>query len=136
MFGAANQDLLARMSDLRQVRDPRQALRQRARVFLDFCVQDPVRYQLLFQRTIPGFTPSPESYAPAVAALETTRTALAACGIADSRALDVWTALNAGLAAQQTSNEPGGDRWLRLVDETTDMYLARYAPSNTKRGTR
>lgn len=48
MFGAANQDLLARMTDLRRAQNPRQALRLRARVILDFCVQDPVRYQLLF----------------------------------------------------------------------------------------
>ena len=136
MFGAANQDLLTLMTNLPRLPDPRQALRLRARTFLDFCVQDPVRYQLLFQRTIAGFVPSPESYAPAVAALDTTRAALTASGITDPRALDIWTALNAGLAAQQTSNEPGGDRWLRLVDETTDMYLARFAPTNRKRGTR
>ena len=30
---------------------------------------DVARYQLLFQRTIPGFEPSPESYAPAQRAL-------------------------------------------------------------------
>ncbi|GEM_PF-6857394 len=34
----------------------------------------------------------------------------------------LWTALVAGLAAQQTSNDPGGDRWLRLIDEAAGMY--------------
>ena len=33
------------------------------RLFVEFCTSDPVRYQLLFQRTIPDFEPSPESYA-------------------------------------------------------------------------
>ena len=39
------------------------------RRYVEFCVADPVRHELLFQRTIPGFTPSPESYAVAVEAL-------------------------------------------------------------------
>jgi hypothetical protein len=87
-----------------------------------------VRYQLLYQRTIPGFEPSPESYQVAAEALELARAALGACGITEPRALDAWTAVTGGLAAQQTSNEPGGDRWLRLVDEVTDMYLTHYRP--------
>lgn len=94
-------------------------------MFLGFCVEDPVRYQLLFQRTIPGFEPSPQSYALAVEALDHGRRALADCGIAGGRALDTWTALIAGLAAQQISNEPGSDRWVRLLDEVIDMFLIR-----------
>jgi hypothetical protein len=35
-----------------------------------------------------------------------------------------------GLAAQQNANEPGGTRWVRLVDEITDMYLDRYRPAS------
>jgi hypothetical protein len=34
----------------------------------------------------------------------------------------MWTALVGGLAAQQTANDPGGNRWLRLIDEVVDMY--------------
>src|ERR1044072_4740467 len=41
-----------------------------ARTFFDFAVAAPARYQLMNQRVIPGFTPSPESYAPAVRVLE------------------------------------------------------------------
>jgi hypothetical protein len=33
-------------------------------------------------------------------------------------------ALVTGLVNQQVSNEPGGDRWLRLIDESIDMFLA------------
>jgi AcrR family transcriptional regulator len=136
MFGASNHELLRRVGDLRPTADPVENLRAHARMFLQFCVEDPVRYQLLFQRTIPGFEPSPESYAPAVEALETTRSALSACGITNSRALDAWTAVTGGLAAQQNSNEPGGDRWLSLVDDVVDMYLAHYAPANPRRASR
>ena len=108
------------------------ALHQRARIFLAFCVEDPGRFQLLFQRTIPGFEPSPEAYAPAIDVLQTAREALRACGISDPRAVDVWTAITAGLAAQQLSNEPDSDRWTRLADEATDMFLAHYAPAKTR----
>lgn len=135
MFAASNRELLRRVHDLPRTSDPIEHLRVRTRMFLGFCVEDPVRYQLLFQRTIPGFEPSPESYAPAVEALETTRAALHACGITDARALDAWTAVAGGLAAQQNSNEPGGDRWLRLIDDVIDMYLAYYAPANLRRPT-
>lgn len=128
MFAEANRELLRRSDGLENTDDAEEALHRGARLWLGFAVEDPVRYQLLFQRTIPGFEPSPESYQLAAEVLERARAALAACGITESRALDAWTAVMAGLAAQQTSNEPGGDRWLRLVDEVTDMYLAHYRP--------
>jgi AcrR family transcriptional regulator len=128
MFRVSNLELLRRLDDLPRTSDPVEHLRAHTRLFLRFCVEDPVRYQLLFQRTIPGFEPSPESYAPAVEGLVRLRSALHACGITASRALDTWTAISGGLAAQQNSNEPGGDRWLRLADDVLDMYLAYYAP--------
>jgi AcrR family transcriptional regulator len=133
MFAESNRELLRRVNDLEAVRDPIEALRGRTRVFFAFCLEDPGRYQLLFQRTIPGFEPSPESYAPAIDVLETARASLRACGIRDPRALDMWTALTGGLTAQQIANDPDGDRWSRLADEATDMFLAHYAPAK-KRG--
>lgn len=105
--------------------DPRADVRAEARRFFDFCVEDPARYQLLFQRTIPGFEPSPESYAPSVEGLEIVRRRLADAGADDPTDLDLWTALITGLIDQQISNDPGGDRWYRLLDEALDMYFAR-----------
>jgi AcrR family transcriptional regulator len=128
MFAASYRELLDRATDREPGADPVEGLRRQARLFITFCVEDPVRYQLLFQRTIPGFEPSPESYAVAVDSLDTTREALRACGITDTRALDMWTAVTGGVAAQQNANEPGGDRWVRLADEITDMFLAHYRP--------
>jgi AcrR family transcriptional regulator len=127
MFAESNQELLRRLANLAAT-DPEQEVRERARVFLQFCVEDPVRYQLLFQRTIPRFEPSPEAFAPAVEVLDGARAALRRCGVTDDRAVDAWTAVTQGLAAQQDANEPGGDRWTRLVDEITDMYLQHYVP--------
>jgi AcrR family transcriptional regulator len=94
-----------------------------ARAFFEFCTADPARYQLLFQRTIPGFEPSAESMALAVQALSGARRGLATIGIEDARALDLYTALMTGLTDQQISNDPGGNRWGRLLDEVLDMFL-------------
>jgi hypothetical protein len=91
---------------------------------VSFCTQDVARYQLLFQRTIPGFEPSPGSYAHAVAALDGSRRRLAASGITEARHVDIWTALVIGLVDQQISNDPGGQRWTDLIDEAVDMFLA------------
>lgn len=88
----------------------------------------------MFQRTIPGFEPSAESYQLSVDGLAQARAVMRACGITSERAFDAWTALNGGLAAQQNANEPGGRRWARLVDEMIDMFLATYrGPAGRKR---
>jgi AcrR family transcriptional regulator len=113
--------------------DPRQAVHLMARTFLEFCTADPARYQLLFQRTVPGFEPSADSYSVAVDVLDATRQALAAAGATEAEHVDLYTALLTGLVDQQISNDPGGDRWARLLDEAIDMYLDHVAPPRRKR---
>jgi hypothetical protein len=90
--------------------------------FMRFCTADPARYQLLFQRTIPGFEPSHESYAISEAGLAELASRLAGFGLTDPRLLDLYTALVTGLTDQQISNDPGGDRWIRLIDDAVTMY--------------
>jgi AcrR family transcriptional regulator len=123
MFAQGYRELLERMVWDDTDKDTRAKLKRRARLFIDFCVEDPARYQLLFQRTIPGFEPSSESYALAVESLTYTRTELGKAGLTEPANLDLWTALITGLTDQQISNDPGGDRWLQLVDEAVDMLL-------------
>jgi len=124
MFGQAWRSCLEVQTDLdtRLPASPRRALRMDARAFFDFCVQDPVRHQLMNQRSIPGFVPSAESYAPAVEVLERFRRLLARLGIADDAGVDLYTALLSGLIDQQLANDPGGDRWARLLDRAVDMW--------------
>jgi hypothetical protein len=93
-----------------------------------FCTSSPTRYQLLFQRTLPGFEPSPESFAPAVRSLAGVRELLVISGITEERHCDIWTALIIGLVDQQISNDPGGDRWTRLIDESVNMFIAHCQP--------
>src|SRR3954470_18810507 len=60
MFGEANREMVARWRGAAAAADdPIDVLRRRTEAFLRFCVEDPVRHQLLYQRTIPGFEPSP-----------------------------------------------------------------------------
>ncbi len=91
--------------------------------FVEFCVADPVRYQLLFQRTIPGFEPSAESYAISQNAMRLTRDWFADHGLDRPEVIDLFTAIGSGIAAQQNSNEPGGDRWTTLVDDAALMFV-------------
>ena len=50
-------------------------------------------------------------------------------GFTDPEAMDVWTAIISGLTNQQLANDPGGDRWRRLVDRMVDMFIADMTPN-------
>ena len=89
-----------------------------------FSTDDIVRHQLLFQRTIPGFEPSPESYELALEFYELGTRRLSAAGVTDPDDIDLFTALVSGLAHQQVANDPGGDRWVRQAGRAVEMFLA------------
>jgi len=126
MFAQGNRAFLAAVRALPGPTEigARASLIGAARAFLDFATTDPVRFQLLFQRSIAGWEPSPEAYAPAIEAYELMRVHLGVTGVTDQRSLDLWTALTSGLAHQQVANDPGGRRWHDLVDDVVDLFLA------------
>ena len=124
MFGRAATEFADRMTEPYATDDGRALLVASVRRFVEFCTTEPARYQLLFQRTIPGFEPSPEAFAPAVRALDASRRCLAANGVDEPRHVDLWTAITTGLVDQQIANDPGGTRWSSLIDELVDMFLA------------
>src|SRR5436190_9518834 len=68
MFADGNRQLLERLN-VTLPRDPRAAVKKYTRLFLDFALEDPARCELLFQRHVADFTPSPESYVLAEQAL-------------------------------------------------------------------
>ncbi len=131
MFGEAAESFAATKQSLVETGDPYRNLIADAMVFVEFCTADVPRYQLLFQRAIPGFAPSTASYAPAVRALELTRRRMARNGVRGARRLDLWTALMTGLVDQQISNDPGGQRWIRLIDDAVSMFLAHCTAEGT-----
>jgi AcrR family transcriptional regulator len=100
-----------------------EGLRAMAHRAMAFMVEEPARYSLMFHRTIPGFTPSPESYAVSVEQLERARAWFARNDLGAPGALDLFTSLVGGLAGQQIANDPGGDHWVQLVDTAVDMFL-------------
>lgn len=103
---------------------PEATLEAAIQLFLRFCQSSPPRYQLMFTRAIAGWEPSPTAYAVSVASYERMAAAFAPLGVEGPRALDLWTALTAGLAAQQLANDPAGDRWVHLSRDAAHMFLA------------
>lgn len=129
MFAQGTRQALAAVGADLTISDTRADLRRNAHRMFEFVTSEPARAQLLFQRTIPGFEPSPEAYAPAVELYERVAAMLTAHGIVDPDAMDLWTAVIGGLTSQQLANDPGGTRWARLVDDAVDMFLAHVAPA-------
>jgi AcrR family transcriptional regulator len=101
---------------------PRQAFKAAMAEFFTFCTVDPTRYQLMFQRVVPDFTPSEHAYTVSVASYDRSRRQLTRLGVTDPADVDLWTAISTGLTAQQLSNDPGGDRWARLLDTAVDLF--------------
>ena len=133
MFGRAATEFADWIAKPLEATEPAAVLVEKAHRFVEFCTNDVARYQLLFQRTIPEFEPSVESYAPAVRALDTARKSLALIGITQPGQLDLWTALLTGLVDQQISNDPGGERWTRLIEEAVTMFLAHCESTRSTR---
>jgi AcrR family transcriptional regulator len=123
MFAQGVNAYLEEEALLKTTADPLADLQAGIRFFVEFCTKDPARYQLMFQRTIPGFEPSPATFALAVEGLERLEARLAKMGVTDPRSLDLLTAIGTGLTDQQISNDPGGDRWISLVDEAAEMFF-------------
>lgn len=101
---------------------PRSSLRAGARSWFAFSTTELVRFQLMNQRVINGFEPSPGAYAASMASYERLAAQFAAVGITDPAHLDLWTAICSGLASQQLANDPGGTRWECLVDDAVDLF--------------
>ncbi|MFC3890095.1 TetR/AcrR family transcriptional regulator [Lentzea rhizosphaerae] len=101
---------------------PREALLAIVRHFYDFSVTDVARYQLMNQRSIPGFVPSEAAYAPSVQVIDLLQRTFHRLGITDGADVDLFLALGGGLLERQLANEPGGDRWLRQLPRVIDMF--------------
>lgn len=124
MFADGYRQLLSFVAERGYGSDPRRALARFLGDLVQFSSDDIVRHQMLFQRTIPGFEPSAETFALALEFYEVARQMIAAVGVTDQRNIDVFSALANGLAHQQVANEPGGRRWVRLAGQVTEMFLA------------
>jgi AcrR family transcriptional regulator len=121
-FALATERLLA----LPEAGTADERLKASVRDFLRFCVDNPGRFHLMLQRTVPDFEPSPQSYAVAAASLQVMVDRAAEAGITCDADIDVLRALISGLAGEQIANEPGGDRFIaRAYHAVTILLHAR-----------
>jgi hypothetical protein len=112
-----------------------------ARASVRIAADQPVLGQLLFTPAVPGFVPSEQAYAPSVRANELLRTAIARAvqrrqlhpAAASDNGVALFIALVAGIAIQQTANDPntGFDEgcYTALLDPALDMYAGYFAAS-------
>jgi hypothetical protein len=123
MFADGNQRLLDRLNAVKLPRRHRAALKEILAAFTAFALEDPARYELLFQRHIPSFTPSPESYALAQEVLSRIVDLLRDAGVTKQGDIDCVVAITAGLIDAQLSNDPGGSRWVRHLNRLIDLLV-------------
>jgi AcrR family transcriptional regulator len=112
-----------------------------ATAFCRWCLEHQVYSQLLFWRTIPGFEPSPEAFAPSVESVQELRDHLQLMvdaghlrpEVASEEGVALYTSLIAGLLSQQIANEPDASfeegRFIRLLPVVLEMLYQRYAPT-------
>src|SRR4051794_20474251 len=123
MFADGNRALLERLDGVKLPADRRKALKKLLRTFVDFALEDPPRCELLFERHIPGFEPTPDSYALAQEALGRIVAVMQDAGVRDQGDIDCVVAVTAGLMQAQRTNDPGGTRWVRHLDRMVDLIL-------------
>lgn len=136
MFAQGWDELAGRLAAVEVDRsDPVATLVAGTETYVDFCVDSVARYQLLFTHVLGDWEPSPEAYAASQRAWAAMVGDLAAVGAGAPEHVDLYTAIGAGLVAQQLANDRGGDRWRRLVPDAVAMFLAHVgasAPSDGK----
>ncbi|WP_432940277.1 TetR/AcrR family transcriptional regulator [Kribbella sp. CA-253562] len=105
-----------------------------------WAMANPVYSQLLFWRTVPGFEPTPEAFAPALEVMQELRDHLRAtvdAGLlhpdaATEDGVALYTSITAGVLSQQLANEPEATfeqgRYTRLLPVVLEMFHQRYAP--------
>jgi hypothetical protein len=109
-----------------------------AQAFVGWSLEHPAYTQLLFWRPVPGFTPSPEAYAPAVELVELSRAWFATLRDRGLVRVDVdidevhrdWTILTSGVISQQLSNAPGepptAGRFTAALPTLAAMFARHY----------
>ncbi len=132
MFGQAWQTYDDSFAALDLPDEPREVLRALARNYVVFALADLPRYQLMDQRVIADFRPSPENYAPAVRVLERFRATYARiAGEVRDDDVDLFIVMLSGLIGTQWSNDPGGTRYVRQVDRLVDMLADEFGLPGT-----
>ena len=124
MFADGYRQLLRHLDDRDYAGDPRDALVHFVRDLVLFSSSNAVRHQMLFQRTLPGFEPSSEAYAPSQEFSRRAMALAAEAGMTSASDIDLFSAVISGMSHQQVANDPGGHRWADHAERAVDMLLA------------
>ncbi len=118
-------------------------LLDRAETFVRWSLQHAPHSQLLFWRPVPGFTPSPQAYEPAVRLaqlseeqfVELQRRRLMRADLPAGQVFRDWTILIAGVVSQQLSNAPHESfeqgRFTAALPGLVSMFARYYSPPAT-----
>jgi AcrR family transcriptional regulator len=114
-----------------------------AEAFVRWSLQHAPYAQLLFWRPVPGFTPSPQAYEPAVQMVglaeeqfaQLQRRGLLRADLPAGQILRDWTILTAGVVSQQLSNAPHESfeegRFTAALPGLVSMFARYYQPPAT-----
>jgi AcrR family transcriptional regulator len=124
MFEQAWREALVHVTALeeRLPDQPRGRLIAIAEDYFDWAVADVARHQLMDEHVLPGFRPSEQAYAPSLEVYAMLQRNLRTMGLTTDEDADLYTALTAGLVSQQLANDPGGQRWRRLIPRVMSMF--------------
>jgi AcrR family transcriptional regulator len=100
----------------------RKALLMMVSTFVEFALADQARFQLMNQRMVMDFEPTPQSYAPSLQVMALFRKRLALIGVHADPDADLCVAIVGGLIDAQLANDPGGQRWIRQLPRAMDMF--------------
>jgi AcrR family transcriptional regulator len=152
LFARGAQLVLEALTEHRTATDPTRPVEEQllaaGRAFVTWCLAHPAYSQLLFWRPVPGFTPSPEAYGPAIRLVELTtdwfadlqgRGLLRADVEVDALLRD-WTVITSGVISQQLTNAPDEDpqdgRFAAGLPDLAAMFARHYGASTTTTSTR
>jgi AcrR family transcriptional regulator len=124
MFGQAWSEYLQVCRNLESSipRPARKALLFMAVTFVDFALADQARFQLMNQRMVVDFEPTPESYTPSLQVMSLFAERLVRIGVRSEADVDLCVAIIGGLIDAQLANDPGGDRWVKQLPRAMDMF--------------
>lgn len=140
LFAAGNRQLAAAIEDATGTGDPLTMLRRSVGALVAWCADHPVLTQLMFWRPVPGFEPSPDSFAHSQALTDRLREVLRATvatgqldpGAAGEEGIALYTSLVSGVVSQHLANEPGiaydHSRFAQLAPIVVEMFIAHYTP--------
>ncbi|HJQ44313.1 MAG TPA: TetR/AcrR family transcriptional regulator [Jatrophihabitantaceae bacterium] len=136
MFGQAWGEYLALIEglDAKLPTEPRKAIAFMVGTFIDYCLADLPRFQLMNQRVVADFTPSEESYAPSVQVYEDFVARMRRVGITKREDVDLLAALVGGLIDAQWANDPGGTRYVAQLPRVLDMYADEFGVPGPRLG--